>query len=74
MNNINAKDIARSFLCEKIELQYCTDPPEGIYNFNNQEEFLFIFKLFGHLSIGGSEYVAVSKKTGAARYLGFYGE
>lgn len=75
MNNIKAEGTARSFLSEKIELIH-TEPSEGLalHNFDASEEALFEFRLFGHPSIGSSEYVAVSRKTGRVRYIGHLGE
>lgn len=70
-----ANKIAHAFLSEHIEIEQCADPPDGLYAFNRSKEFLFRFRLFGHSwMIGSSEYIAVSKETGAIRYLGFHGE
>lgn len=74
MNDVEAKKIAHRFLCEHIDLEYCTEQPPGLYGFHPSEEILYRFRLFGTLSIGGSEYVSVSKITGKVRYLGNLGE
>jgi len=73
MDTPEANRIARKFLREQIELEH-SEPPNGLYGFKPSEEIVFRFRLFGHSTIGSSEYVAVSKKTGAVRYLGSYGE
>ncbi len=74
MNKSEANRIAHSFLCEHIELEQCNELPIGLYNFQHSEEILFSFHIFGHSSVGASEYIAVSKETGGVRYLGFLGE
>jgi len=74
MNKSEANRIAHSFLCDHIELELCNEPPNGLYEFNHSDEILFRFCVFGHMSVGGSEYIAVSNETGAGRYLGFLGE
>lgn len=74
MNEKDAKKLAHGFLCQYIALDYCFDPPQGLYAFDPAEEFLFTFRLFGAWAIGSSEYVAVSKTTGAVGYLGHHGE
>ena len=74
MDETEAKKIAHRFLCERIELEYCSGPPPGLYNFNPADELLFSFSLFGTSSIGSSEYVSISRATGEVRYLGHRGE
>ena len=74
MNESKACKIARAFLSDQIELEQCNELPGGLYKFNDAEEILYRFRLFSHLSFGGSEYIAVSKESGAVRYLGFLGE
>jgi len=74
MNKKDAEILARSFLTESLELEYCAKPPQAIYGFNQAEEYLFTFQLDRGLSFGGSPYLAVSKESGEVRYLGFYGE
>ena len=73
MDTPEANGIAREFLRENIELEH-VEPPNGLYGFKPSEEIVFRIRFFGHSTIGSSEYVAVSKKTGAVRYLGSYGE
>lgn len=74
MKDADAYRIAQAFLCENISLERCEEPPEGMYDLNESGDLLFTFRLFGHASVGASEYVAISKATGAVRYLGFRGE
>lgn len=74
MKDADAYRIAHKFLCENISIESCEELPEGLYDLNESGELLFTFRLIGHTSIGASEYIAVSKETGAARYLGFHGE
>ena len=74
MNREDAKKLARSFLSKRIELHYCGNSPQGVYEVNFENELLFKFQLFGESSIGNSPYVAVSRETGEVRYLGRFGE
>ena len=74
MNKKVAVELARSFLIKNIELEYCSEPPGPIYNFNPEEDFLFTFQMFSGSSIGASQYLAVSKKTGTVSYIGNIGE
>ena len=74
MNQVEAKKLARSYLSESIELQYCGNSPQGIYGVNFEKDMLFTFQLYGENSIGSSPYVAVSMETGKVRYLGRFGE
>jgi len=46
----------------------------NLCEFNPVREHLFTFKLFGHDSVGSSEYIAVDRENGEVRYLGFHGE
>ncbi len=74
MDKKDAEILARSFLAKSIELEYCAQPPQPIYNFNPAEEYLFTFQLDRGWSIGSSPYLAVSRETGAVRSLGRAGE
>ena len=74
MDKKDAEILARSFLAKSIELEYCAQPPQPIYNFNPAEEYLFTFQLDRGWSIGSSPYIGVSRETGAVRYLGRFGE
>lgn len=75
MNDVEAENLARAFLSEKIEIKG-TAPSNNLalYNFNAAEEVLFRFQLFGRPSMGSSEYIAVSRNTGQVRYIGHCGE
>lgn len=69
-----AKKLGQEFLCKSIEIEHCPSPPHGLYGFDANKEYLFTFRLFGHASVGSSEYIAVSIATGAVRYVGHHGE
>lgn len=71
-----ARSRVHMFLCRNIEINHCPEPPDNVnlYEFNPARERLFTFKLFGHDSVGSSEFVAVDRKSGEVRYLGFHGE
>jgi hypothetical protein len=74
VNESEANRTAHAFLCKHIDLEQCNELPNGLYEFKPSEEFLFKFRLFGHSSIGSSEYIAVSKETEVVRYVGFHEE
>ncbi len=71
MNEEDAKELARDFLSKKIKIETAYD---SVYRRDPENEFCFSFKLCAHQIIGGSECVAVSKTTGAVRYIGLIGE
>lgn len=76
MDSEQAKARVHEFLCQRIEITHCPVPPDNVnlYEFNPTREHLFTFKLFGHDSVGSSEYMAVDRESGEVRYLGFHGE
>lgn len=74
MNTTDAGEIARAYLCKHIQLEQCAEIPSELYGFKPSDVYLFRFKLFGQMSIGSSEYVAVTKSTGSVHYLGEHGE
>ena len=76
MDNKNAIGILRDYLSKKIELTFHETPPGGIslWNFNPAEALLFSYRLGVQLSIGGTDYIAVSRISGNVRELGFLGE
>ena len=76
MNSEQAKARVHDFLCQRIEITHCPEPPESVnlYQFNPAREHLFTFKLFGHCSVGSAEYIAVDRQSGKVCYLGFHGE
>lgn len=76
MDNEQAKRRAHEYLCSRIEITPCSVLPDYSipYEFDPDREYLFTFRLSGHESLGGSEYIAVDRKSGEVRYLGFYGE
>ena len=75
MNKSEAEKLARAYLSEHIEFELPeqSDIPE-IYNFDASKYLLFSFRLFGHHSVGSSEYISVSKETGEVGYIGRRGE
>jgi hypothetical protein len=76
MDEEHAITQAREFLCQRIDIIPCQELPDkaNLYEFNPAIEYLFIFKLFGHDSLGASEYIAVDRENGKVRYLGFHGD
>jgi hypothetical protein len=74
MNKEEAEEIARDFLRKCIKLEYCENPPQGLYGFDPAKEIVFTFDLYEKPYVGGANYVAVCRKTGIARYLGSFGE
>lgn len=74
MNESEIKQLAHDHLCQNIALELCNEIPDGLYEFNPETELLYSFQLFGHDSIGASEYVSVSKATGKVKYRGFLGQ
>lgn len=71
-----ARSRVHIFLRRNIEINHCPEPPENVnlYEFNPAREHLFTFKLFGHDSVGSSEFMAVDRESGEVRYLGFHAE
>lgn len=76
MNSQQAKAQIHEFLCQRIKITHCSEPPDNVtlYEFNPAREYLFTFKLFGHDSTGSSEFIAVDRESGEIRYLGFLGD
>ena len=74
MDESEAIKIVHAFLSEHIEIERCNNPPTGLWNFSLSKDYLFRFRLFGHSSIGASEYISISKETGLINYIGFHGE
>lgn len=74
MKDADAYRIAHEYLCRNIALERCEELPEGLYGVTESGDVLFTFRLFGRTCVGSSEYIAVSKETGTARYVGFHGE
>jgi len=70
----DARKLAHEFLCQRIEMKYCSVPPNGLYGFDPKREHLFEVRHYGAAYVGGSEHVAVSKSSGAVRSFGFRGE
>ena len=74
MNKEEAEKIARDFLSKSIKLEYCENPPRGLYGFDPAKEILFMFELYKKPYVGGANYVAVCRETGIVRNLGSFGE
>ena len=76
MDEKSAITIVRNYLSEKIELTFHEKPPDGIslWDFNLAEELLVSYRLGGQPTIGGTDYIVVSRITGNVRELGFFGE
>lgn len=74
MNESEANKLAHSFLCDHINLERCRELPSSLYESNPSNELIFSFSLFGKDSIGGVNYISVTKKNKQVRYLGFHGE
>jgi hypothetical protein len=76
MDEKSAITIVRNYLSEKIELTFHEKSPDGIslWDFNLAEELLVSYRLGGQPTIGGTDYIAVSRITGNVRELGFLGE
>ncbi|MBB5348313.1 hypothetical protein JWG42_04925 [Desulfoprunum benzoelyticum] len=74
MNKEGAEAIARDYFNTRIKLEFFSKLPTGLYRFNPEDEILFRFDLFETPHLGDSKYVAVSKVTRQARYVGRIGE
>lgn len=71
-----AESIAREYLAKNIQFTFHKEQPAdtAFYNFDPADNYLFSFKLGGQQTLGGKDYIAVSKCSGKVHYLGFYGE
>lgn len=77
MDKKTAEKLARDFLSQNIELEVYTEIPSGItaYGLDIKNEFLVGFSISKEPHrIGSSQFVAVSKKDGTVRYIGYQGE
>jgi len=74
MDQEEAERIARDYLSKCIKLEWCKNPPKGLYGFNPDSDVVFMFDFYKTLRLGSTKYLAVSKATGLARYLGAFGE
>ncbi|MBD3617457.1 MAG: hypothetical protein HUJ22_12885 [Gracilimonas sp.] len=77
MEKNKAKLLARQFLSKNIQLEVLSETPSGIsiYPKIQENEFLVRFTLFAEThGFGADQYVAVSKKDGTVRYVGYHGE
>ena len=59
MDDTEAKKFAHRFLCECIEHEYSSEPPQGLYILHPDEKLFFRLRLFAVSSIWSSEYVTV---------------
>jgi len=69
MNPKAAEQAVRLHLAASLDVRLVCDPPEGLYGFDPEQEFLFAVG-GRHSQVGGVEYLAVSKRTGAVRKAG----
>ena len=69
-----AEESVRLFLAKSMKIQQCTNPPQELYGFSPDDDLLFTYQQHPESSIGGTEYIAVYRETGVARYLGHLGE
>lgn len=74
MDVAKAHQIAHRAIIDSLKVIYVEDASEPIYGFDSAKEYLFTFQLFGRSSIGSLPYMAVSRETGAVRYVGQIGE
>lgn len=75
MDKSEAIRLCREHLSECIVFEECNYPPNGLYNFNPSDEYLFIVSYPERSAyVGSTAYIAVSKTTGVVRFLGYVGE
>ncbi len=58
----------------RIELTLVSEVPGGAYGIDSAEWWLFAALVTNEQRVGGSQYVAVHKETGAVRKIGAIGE
>jgi hypothetical protein len=74
MNEKEARELAIDFLSNRIGLVLCKEIPDGLYNFNSTDNYLFTFDLISQPHVGGTNYLSVSKTTGEVRFFENVGE
>lgn len=76
MDENKAKELARDFLAENIELTVHSEIPFDIYipDIDPEDIIVMRFSLFDEPKVGSSKFVMVSKIDGSIRYVGNGGE
>jgi len=74
MKQEEAKQLAKDFLCQRIDLRTCKEPPPGYFQLQGSQEFIFKIKPNVVYGVGGDEYIAVSMGTDEVRCLNQQGE
>lgn len=70
-----ALEAARNFVRAWLDVTPCTKPPDPLYGFDSEVEFLFEVRRDGPLAyVGASIFLAVCIKTGVVRVAGTAGE
>jgi hypothetical protein len=68
----DAEKKVREHLAKAISITFIEDTRGiALYNFNSEKEYLFSYSLSEQFHVGGANYIAISKKTGEERYMGF---
>jgi len=71
----NAETIARQYLSRKIGLRYQEySTGVNLYGFDQENDYLFSFDLYPSFMTGGSNYIAVSKRSGKVTAVEYAGE
>ena len=74
LTNPEAAAIARAFAGTLLDVVLCDSPPSGLYEFNPTTEYLFAIRYRRLTTVGGCDYIAVSRLNGKARLAGFADE
>jgi len=75
MTQDEALERARSYVLSQIQLVPCVNAPETLYGFDSEKSFLFVLDWpSGSDHVGGSTYLAVSRRTGDVTMFGRHGE
>ena len=76
MDDNQAKELAKDFLAENVELTVHQEIPPGIYisDLDLEEVIVLSFSLFEEPHFGPSKYVIVSTRDGSVRFAGYQGE
>ena len=76
MDDNQAKELAKDFLAENVELTVHQEVPPGIYisDLNPEDVIVISFSLFEEPRFGSSKYLIVSRRDGSVRFAGHQGE
>jgi len=75
MTRDEALERARSHVLSQIQLVPCVSAPESLYGFDPEKSFLFALDWPGGSDhVGGSTYLAVSRRTGVVTMFARHGE